>query len=182
MSSGDRTATDFAPFVHAHSASLFRTAVLLTRDRGAAEDLVQETFTRLYPVWSKVMQADAPFAYVRRSMLNTFLNSQRKKSGHELLYDRPPEIVGDPDPAVAVSDAELVRRLLDRLEPRPRAVLVLRFLHDLPDEQIATELGIRRASVRSIASRALRGLRTELNASAAVVTRPSAAPTKGLST
>jgi RNA polymerase sigma-70 factor (sigma-E family) len=150
---------EFAGFVRAHSATLFRTAFMLTRERSAAEDLVQETFARLYPVWARVAHADVPLAYVRRTLVNTFLNGKRGGRGREILLAEAPDRVGDPDPAINVSDQALVRELLDRLGPRPRAVLVLRYLHDLTDAEIAADLGCRQATVRSIASRALSSLR-----------------------
>lgn len=151
----------FATFVHTHSSALFRTALVLTRDRSAAEDLVQETFARLYPVWPRVAQAEVPLAYVRRTLVNTFLNGKRSSRGREVLLAEAPDRVGDPDPAIHVSDQDLVRQLLDRLAPRPRAVLVLRYLNDLSDAEIAADLGCRQATVRSIASRALSMLRAE---------------------
>lgn len=49
-------------FVREHSTNLLRTGYLLTGDRAAAEDLLQDTFARLYPRWSRVANADAPLA------------------------------------------------------------------------------------------------------------------------
>jgi DNA-directed RNA polymerase specialized sigma24 family protein len=62
--SGDEA---FIAFVRANSRSLFRTAFLLTGAKAAAEDLLQETLTKLYPQWGRVERADSPMAYVRRS-------------------------------------------------------------------------------------------------------------------
>jgi RNA polymerase sigma-70 factor (sigma-E family) len=152
---------EFVTFVQTHSAALFRTAFVLTRQRTSAEDLVQETFTKLYPNWSRVANAEVPLAYVRRAMINTFLNGKRASGNREVLFAQSPDRVGDPDPAIGVSNQDQVRQLLDRLPPRPRAVLVLRYLHDLSDAEIAADLGCRQATVRSIASRALNSLRTE---------------------
>jgi RNA polymerase sigma-70 factor (sigma-E family) len=155
------TEVEFATFVRTHTPELFRSGYLLTRNVTAAEDLVQETFTRLYPKWSRVVDADAPLAYVRRSMVNNFVNSRRGKRGNEVLLADPPERLHGPDPAAQVSDQDLVRRMLDSLPPRPRAVLVLRFYHDLTDADIAADLGCREATVRSIVSRALANLREQ---------------------
>jgi RNA polymerase sigma-70 factor (sigma-E family) len=41
--------TMFESFVRGNSAGLTRTAFLLTGSRDAAEELVQDTLTRLYP-------------------------------------------------------------------------------------------------------------------------------------
>jgi RNA polymerase sigma-70 factor (sigma-E family) len=152
---------EFATFVRMNTPALFRSAYLLTRSRTAAEDLVQDTFVRLYPKWSRVVEADVPMAYVRRAMVNNYLNSQRGARGHELLLADPPDRGGAPDPALLVTEQDFARRLLERLPARSRVVLVLRFFEDLTDAEIAADLGCRQATVRSIVSRALATLRQE---------------------
>jgi len=153
--------TEFTAFVRAHSTALLRSAFLLTGELAAAEDLVQDTFLRLLPRWAKVVAADVPLAYVRRSMTNNFLNGRRRRAGHELLFAEPPERGYDSDPAGPLGDRELVRGLLADLPPKQRAVLVLRFYDDLSDAQIAADLGCRQGTVRSIVSRSLGALRAE---------------------
>lgn len=154
-------AAGFSMFVRQHSTTLLRAAYLLTGDRGAAEELVQDTLVRLYPQWARVQAADVPMAYVRRSLTNNFLNGRRRQSSGDLLFGDPPERGYEPDLAGRIGDRELVRDLLDRLGPKQRAVLVLRFFHDLTDDQIAAEVGCREGTVRSIVSRSLQLLRTE---------------------
>ena len=73
-------AAGFSMFVRQHSTTLLRAAYLLTGDRGAAEELLQDTLVRLYPQWSRVQAADVPMAYVRRSLTNNFLNGRRRHS------------------------------------------------------------------------------------------------------
>lgn len=153
-------AAEFSTFVRTHSTALLRSAYLLTGNQAAAEDLVQDTFARLYPRWSRVMAADVPLAYVRRSVTNNFLNS-RRRSGHEVLFADPPERGYDQDPAALLSDRDLVRGLLADLAPKQRAVLVLRFYLGLSDAEIAADLGCRQGTVRSIVSRSLALLRAE---------------------
>ncbi|MFF0078831.1 sigma factor [Streptomyces canus] len=57
-------------FVAARSAALFRGALVLTGNRDAAEDLVQETLERTCRKWCTISAKDAPEAYVRRIMVN----------------------------------------------------------------------------------------------------------------
>jgi RNA polymerase sigma-70 factor (sigma-E family) len=154
-------AAGFSMFVRQHSTTLLRAAYLLTGDRSAAEELLQDTLVRLYPQWARVQAADVPMAYVRRSLTNNYLNGRRRHSSNELLFAEPPERGYEPDLAGRIGDRELVRDLLDRLAPKQRAVVVLRFFHDLTDDQIAAEVGCREGTVRSIVSRSLQALRTE---------------------
>jgi RNA polymerase sigma-70 factor (sigma-E family) len=156
----------FEDFVRSETAGLLRSAYLLTGSAASAEDVVQETLTRLYPRWSRVQDANYPQAYVRRSLVNTFLNSRRSRSAHEIVVedvgDRPSPV----DLAQAVADSDLVWSLLRRLGQRQRAALVLRYFHDWSDADIAQAVGCRTGTVRSLLSRGLTALRAEMAAGA----------------
>jgi RNA polymerase sigma-70 factor (sigma-E family) len=151
----------FVEFVRANYTGLFRTAVLLTPNSASAEDLVQDTLAKLYPVWWRVEQADSPIAYVRASLTNTFLTSQRRKASTELVTDAPPDTVGGRDAGDIVTDRRFATQLLAQLNQRQRAAIVMRYLHDLDDEQIAAALGCRRSTARSLISRGLAAMRAE---------------------
>ena len=156
-------AVHFAHFVEECTASLLGTAYLLTRDRPGAEELVQDTLVALYPQWSKVAETQAPIAYVRRSLINRYLNQQRRASASEVITDftarRASELRAGPDFAHQVDDRDQLRRVLSALPPRQRAAVVLRYFHDLSDQQVAEEMGCRATTVRSLISRALSTLR-----------------------
>jgi RNA polymerase sigma-70 factor (sigma-E family) len=151
---------DFAVFVRANTAALLRTAYLLTGSAAAAEDLVQETLTRLYPKWSRVEQAEKPLAYVRRCLANNFVNATRRKSNTEVAVEFLPEHADGTDSATTLAERDEVWRMLTTLTERQRAALVLRYFHDLPDDEIADALGCRVGTVRSAISRGLAALRT----------------------
>jgi RNA polymerase sigma-70 factor (sigma-E family) len=153
----------FADFVAAHSRSLFGTAYLLTGDVDAAEDLLQETLSRLYPKWAQVERADAPVAYVRRALANRFVSSTRKRASHDLAMWELPERAADLDIAARVTDQRLLWQLLRELPERQRAALVLRYFHDLPDAEIASALGCREVTVRSLVSRGMAAMRDQLD-------------------
>ena len=171
-------AGEFAEFVRRNGTALLRSAYLLTGDRIDAEELVQDTLVRLYPKWPRVQAADVPLAYVRRSLTNNFLNGRRRRSASDLLFAEPPESSFDPDIGGRLSDQDLVRTLLEGLSDKQRAVLVLRYFDDLDDIQIADLVGCRRGTVRSIISRSLSQLRSELERRAA---QPAASQTNGQS-
>jgi RNA polymerase sigma factor (sigma-70 family) len=61
-----------------------------------------------------------------------------------------------------VVEADAVRRILSNLPRKQRAVLVMRYFLDLPEAEIAAELGCSGSTVRSTAARALDALRKQL--------------------
>jgi RNA polymerase sigma-70 factor (sigma-E family) len=151
----------FAQFVREQTSQLLRSAYLLTGSVSAAEDLVQDTLLRLFPKWDRVMAADVPLAYVRRSLVNGFLNQQRRSASRELVLDELPERADIRDLGADVTTRDLVWRLLATLPERQRAALVLRFFHDLNDDEIAACLNCRPGTVRSLVSRGLASLREQ---------------------
>jgi RNA polymerase sigma-70 factor (sigma-E family) len=152
---------EFAPFVRANTATLLRTAYLLTGNVPAAEELVQDTLVRLYPKWHLVEAADAPVAYVRRSLANAFVNERRRPASRELVLDVLPERSDLRDAGAELADRDEVWGLLRTLPDRQRAALVMRYFDDLPDDQIADALGCRAGTVRSLISRGLGTLREQ---------------------
>lgn len=149
----------FERFVREHTATLYRTAFLLTGNRHEAEDLLQDTLARLYPKWTTVTAATTPVAYVRRSLANRFVSDKRTpRARQEVAWELPDEWDGaDLGEAVAVS--RTVWQLLATLPERQRAALVMRYFHDLPEGDVAEALGCRPASVRSLVSRGIAAMR-----------------------
>jgi RNA polymerase sigma-70 factor (sigma-E family) len=152
----------FARFVREQTAALLRSAYLLTGSSASAEDLVQETLLRLYPKWQRVMSADVPIAYVRRSLVNAYLNQRRKPSSREIAVDELPERADGRDIGLDITNRDLVWRMLAGLSGRQRAALVMRFFHDLDDQEIAEVLQCRVGTVRSLVSRGLVALRDQV--------------------
>lgn len=151
--------SDYVEFATAVSERLLRTATLLTTDRHLAEDLVQETFGKLFASWRRVSKADNPAAYARATLVHTYISHRRWRGSSEYATEFVPE-----RPA-AGPDIPLRLTLLEslaRLEPKERAVLVLRYWDDLTVEQTARELGISAGAVRNRAMRALERLRAVL--------------------
>jgi RNA polymerase sigma-70 factor (sigma-E family) len=150
----------FAAFVRDGSRSLYGTALVLTGDPNAAEELLQDTLVRLYPKWAKVAAAESPVAYVRRALINGFVSARRSPRARELTLAEPPQTGDGRDFADTVATHATLVQLLRALPPRPRAALVMRYLYDLPDAEIAAALDCRIATVRSLVSRGIATMRT----------------------
>ncbi|KOX25963.1 hypothetical protein ADK67_16275 [Saccharothrix sp. NRRL B-16348] len=137
---------------------MLRTAFLLTRDRGHAEDLLQTSLARAWRVWRRV-QGD-PEPYVRRIIVNTYATWWRRKWRAEQPTDVLPEPVGA-SPEADVDQREWLWQALGRLPRRQRAVVVLRFYEDLTEAQAAHALGVSVGTVKSQTSKALARLRLD---------------------
>ncbi|WP_157620451.1 SigE family RNA polymerase sigma factor [Saccharothrix sp. NRRL B-16348] len=148
----------FEEFVAGASPRLLRTAFLLTRDRGHAEDLLQTSLARAWRVWRRV-QGD-PEPYVRRIIVNTYATWWRRKWRAEQPTDVLPEPVGA-SPEADVDQREWLWQALGRLPRRQRAVVVLRFYEDLTEAQAAHALGVSVGTVKSQTSKALARLRLD---------------------
>lgn len=147
----------FDAFATRNGPSLVRLGYSLTGDRRLAEDLAQEALARCWIKWRAVSAADNPDAYLRRVAVNTFLSSRRRRRVSETSVARPEQL--GPDPSEQVVQRQVVWQALASLTRAQRAVLVLRYFEDLPDEQIAQLLGCPTSTVRSHANRALGRLR-----------------------
>jgi len=148
----------FAGFVAGSYAALVRTAYLLTGDRGHAEDLVQQCLLTTYRAWPRLDSLDAAGAYTRTSMVRLATRwGARRWRGEVPTYDLPEH--GADDHAGAVDSAVLVRRALGALPAQQRAVLVLRYLEDRSEAEVAAIMGCSVGTVKSRASRALAALR-----------------------
>lgn len=146
---------EFADFYRDQYATAVRLAWLLTHDHASAEDIAQSAFVRVRPRLDSITH---PEAYLRRAIVNECRDLARRqiRSVAQLRLvsagvsafttDQPPELI----------DA------VGRLPYKQRAVIVLRYWADLPEEEIARIIGVRPSTVRSIAARALARLKKEL--------------------
>jgi RNA polymerase sigma-70 factor (sigma-E family) len=153
-------------FVREHTQALLKTAYLLTRNPGEAEELVQDTLAWLYPRWSQVELAEHQLAYVRKAVVNRYLAGRRRLSATEVHFDAARERAWDrptKDRTAEVDERIALWSQLGELSERQRAAVVLRFFHDLPDDEVAGVLECRVGTVRSLISRALSALRVTGN-------------------
>lgn len=143
----------FRAFVTERQTVLRRRAFLLCGNWADGDELVQEALARVYVAWPRITPG-AESAYTRRTMMNVYLNDQRKRR-REVLTDQTPE------PAVTDHDRELALTLTELLKDLPdkqRAVIVLRFWEDLTVPQIAECTGVAEGTIKSQISRALAAL------------------------
>ena len=123
-------------------------AYLLSGDRREAEDLVQDALVKAFSRGRSGIQAASIEAYVRRTVLNTYVDGYRRRRRwaavrHLVAPDGP---AAAPDAGVAERMA--VAQALRSLSPRERACVVLRFYDDLTVAGIADALSLSQGAVK----------------------------------
>jgi RNA polymerase sigma-70 factor (sigma-E family) len=154
---------DFAEFVIARWAALYRLAYLLAGSPTGAEDLLQATLEKAYMNWSRIARMEHAEAYVRRMLATTMASSRRRAWNGEQPRDELPEAPGD-FPELSVLDRSMLWPLVCALPARQRAVIVLRYYEDLTEAQIADVLGCAPGTVKSQSAAAIAALRRALAA------------------
>jgi RNA polymerase sigma-70 factor (sigma-E family) len=135
----------------------YRVAFRILGDRGDAEDAAQETLSRAHQRWSRL--APRPEGWVATVAGNLAIDRIRRRR----------RVGPRPDGGIALVDPLLVERLdlaraLRTLPRRQRQVVVLRYLADHSELDVADELGCSPGAVKTHASRGLAALRRVLDA------------------
>ncbi len=154
----DEAAAAVSALYREHALGLIRFARLLLGNRAGAEDVVHDAFCGLYRRWEHLDDPAKALGYVRSSVLNGCRSVQRRSRLAERLVIYQPSAISAEAAALTGEERREVVRALRRLPQRQREVLVLRYYLDLSDEQIAADLGISQATVRSARRRALLSL------------------------
>lgn len=149
---------EFSLFAASATPSLTGTAWLLTSDRDAASELVQAALVKTYVAWPRVRAGEA-LAYTRRALINHHIDTWRKDA--RLVHDDTPELKPDPrSPEGDVDTRDAVVRMLATLPPQQRTIIVLTYLEDMSEADVAAHLKITPGAVKSAKSRGLTTLRT----------------------
>jgi RNA polymerase sigma-70 factor (ECF subfamily) len=138
----DRTFREYYRFV-------YRTAYSMTGSSADAEDILQTLFLRLLERELPPDLKTNPKPYLYRAAVNLSLNAIRLRRRHVLTGDA--ERLDSPAPHDDANAAEEIQRRLlaavAQLEPKAVEILVLRYVHDYSDAQIAKLLGTSRGTI-----------------------------------
>lgn len=129
-------------------------------DRAVAEDLAQDALLQAHRNWAVVGGLDRPGTWVRRVALNRSSNERRRRRRERVAVSKL-------HPAADVVDVSLPdHRLWARVRSLPRAqrdATVLRYIDDLPLDEIAAVIGCSGGSVKTHLQRARRTLAEHLS-------------------
>jgi len=163
MGNADQWA-ELRDFIAARGMALSRSAFLLTGSEAAADDLLQDTYVDVVRRWRSIDHA-SPEPYVRRIMYSRFVDGFRRRRLRDWAFTRGaadalPTMQAHPTQSTEslVVDRLTLQDALQRLTPRQRAVLVLRYYEDLTVAQTAEALKVSPNTVKSQTRLALRRL------------------------
>ena len=143
-----------------HSASAFRLAYLLTGDADLAEDLVQDAFVTLIGRFADLRRPGSFDAYLRRTIVNLSYGVFRRRRIERAYLERARGLeMRATDRGPDVEGREELWTQLQRIAPRQRAALVLRYYDDLSEQQTADVLGCSVRAVKSLVARGMQAMR-----------------------
>jgi RNA polymerase sigma factor (sigma-70 family) len=128
--------------------ALERYAYFVSGSREDAADLVQDALVKAFGRLRNGFTVTSAEAYVRRAILNGFIDAGRRQTRWRRIrhLEAAPVEVGSPAEA---TEARLdLHGELEKLSPRERACLVLRYYDDLKVDDIASTLGLSSGAVK----------------------------------
>ncbi|MCB0895090.1 MAG: hypothetical protein H6529_09455 [Nocardioides sp.] len=159
---------DFAAYLAARWGFLVRTLVLLGCPQPEAEELVRDGLARCHSGWRRVRESDDVDVHVHRTVLDGWHRRGRR---------RTPGAAADAAEAAAQAAAEAVQQAPDATEqvllrhalvaqlaglsPDDREAVVLHFVTDLTEDQVADVLDVPVGTLRTRVARGLAGLDLE---------------------
>ncbi len=136
-------------------------------NKGDAEDLTHEVFLSAWKSMESFDIRGVPFgSYLYKVARNAVIDYWRTKK-RSLDIDSVPDEIFSNDPEVAEemdfkADIEAVKRCIGYLEPTYQDVLIMKFVEDMPNKEIAKSLEKTEGAIRVIQHRALKQLKKEL--------------------
>jgi RNA polymerase sigma factor (sigma-70 family) len=144
------SAAAFEQLVLRLSADLYRYLAVRLRDQSEARDALQETLAAAWQGLPSLREPARFRAWIVGIAARKAADAARRRARARALAPAPP-------PRAADSLVEL-HEALDALPPRFREVLLLRYLLDLSEAEVADALGLRLGTVKSRTARARNAL------------------------
>lgn len=161
-------ASDFKQLFQPCHRKLFSVAYRLMSNAQAAEDMVQETFLKLWMQRDKIEKVDNPEAYSITVLRRIFYDKMRARHLQEVDKDVGSlQVSSSQNISKQLEEADeyqRVRQLITHL-PEPQArIMLMRDIEERSFEEISIETGLTEVNIRSILSRARKKIREQIKA------------------
>jgi RNA polymerase sigma-70 factor (ECF subfamily) len=152
----------FMDLVQLETPEAFRLTLAILRHPSDAEDALQEAFVRAWRELPGLRDLERWPAWFRRITVNAAIDTARRKKAFHIVplgFHEPPPMA---DGSAGLADRDEVTRAMGHLDSKDRALLALRFGHDLELPDVAAALGIPLGTAKSRLHRALGRMRKEM--------------------
>ncbi|MBU4199540.1 MAG: RNA polymerase sigma factor [Verrucomicrobia bacterium] len=157
---------EFEVIITAHQSALLRYVTRIVNDANAAQDVVQETFIKLFRVWRDgARPTDNLRPWLYRVAHNTAIDYIRRESRLHHLHEQEASERAAPDPANPGDPSERVQLILGhlrRLDPAEQQVLLLRMQEGLSYREISLVTGRTEGNIGCILHHAVKKVSASL--------------------
>ncbi len=157
----ETTEQTFTDLVNTHQTALLRMCYLNLRDRGLAEDAVQETFVKAYRALPAFRGDSNLKTWLMRIAINTCRDMQRGSWLKHISRTVTLDQLAEPSESFS-EDAVTVNMEIARLPVKLREAVLLYYYQNMKIEEVADALGIGISSASERLKRAKEKLRTTL--------------------
>jgi len=152
----------FMDLVQLETPDAFRLSLAIMRHYFDAEDALQEAFVRAWRELPRLQDPERWQAWFRRIVVSSAIDTGRRKRARRIVplgFHEPSPMA---DGSIGLAARDEVTRAMGHLDAGDRALLALRFGHDLELPSVAAALGIPLGTAKSRLHRALGRMRKEL--------------------
>lgn len=160
-------------YMDTYGRDLYSFCCCVTRNRQEADDLYQDTFLRVYELGEKLVITTNPKSYLMGVAFNLYRNYKRKLSvrqrimGVSVSLDENAEMIPMEgqlveDMMVSKEECRTVQEAVRKLPDKYRIPILLFYMEELPQADIAAMLGISEGAVKTRVHRAKKILREKL--------------------
>jgi len=152
-----------------YGGMIYRLVLRIVRDSGIAEDLVQETFLR---VWNRAGAFDAErgaagpwLLAIARNRALDYLRAQSRRGAYTMELnetEHPARFVDFPAEALNFDLARQIKRALEQLSAGQRAAIELAYFEGMSQSEIADRLGQPLGTVKTWTRRAMQQMRESM--------------------
>jgi len=161
----DGDADAFSRLYELYFTPVFRYIYLRVRNKDETDDLIQTVFLKVFQSIGRWQEKKPPLAYFFTIARNTVIDYWRKKKeikidDPEKIFNQIPDDAATPQELLEKADvAKIVRCAIQSLIGEQQDVIILKFINDLPNKEIAELLGKTEGAIRQLQCRALKALR-----------------------
>lgn len=154
--------SSFETLFYVYRDDVFRFAYLVVRDSNQAQDVVQESFLKIYRSIERFQFRSSFRSWLYRIVVNEAVTLLRRKKLKEILGLGTEGELNEPvgrewQPEEAAIESEMRSTLkwaIAQLDPLHRSVVVLKYYHEFSDTEIAQVMGCPPGTVKSRLHRA----------------------------